>query len=243
VVSEVPASLVNLRDVASAHPALAAGVLLRSDAPAAADDHTSYTVAWPPATVLDLRVPTELVGAHPFSESAVVVSLPISGRSAFDGVAAEKAVDSLEEMYARMLEQPRAATLVQALEVIATGETPVLVHCTAGKDRTGVTVALALLLVGVDRASVVADYHLTHGVMPRVFARMPATVAGVAQRLAEQGGEPGGDLPAWLGTAPAEAMHAFIDALDARGGALSWYLAAGGSEDVVEQLRSRLLVP
>ena len=34
----------------------------------------------------------------------------------------------------------------------------VLVHCTAGKDRTGIVVALALLAVGVDRQAVVDDY-------------------------------------------------------------------------------------
>ncbi|KAK8070826.1 hypothetical protein PG997_011029 [Apiospora hydei] len=38
---------------------------------------------------------------------------------------------------------------------------PILMHCTAGKDRTGVLCALILSLCGVDDASVVAEYHLT----------------------------------------------------------------------------------
>lgn len=38
---------------------------------------------------------------------------------------------------------------------------PILMHCTAGKDRTGVLCALILSLCGVDDASVVQEYHLT----------------------------------------------------------------------------------
>ena len=45
---------------------------------------------------------------------------------------------------------------------------PVLVHCTVGKDRTGVTVALALAAAGVDREAVVADYARTEQLLPAV---------------------------------------------------------------------------
>ncbi|KAK8067854.1 Tyrosine-protein phosphatase [Apiospora saccharicola] len=38
---------------------------------------------------------------------------------------------------------------------------PILMHCTAGKDRTGVLCALILSLCGVDDEAVVAEYHLT----------------------------------------------------------------------------------
>ncbi|MFP3381581.1 tyrosine-protein phosphatase, partial [Bacillus sp. SIMBA_069] len=52
--------------------------------------------------------------------------------------------------------------LATAVRLIAdSGEDPVLVHCTAGKDRTGLVVALALLAAGVDREDVVADYAQT----------------------------------------------------------------------------------
>ena len=46
----------------------------------------------------------------------------------------------------------RPDSVVGALEDIATGPGPVLVHCAAGKDRTGVVVAMALAAVGVERA-------------------------------------------------------------------------------------------
>jgi protein-tyrosine phosphatase len=51
--------------------------------------------------------------------------------------------------------RPRLRTLIEA---IADGETPALIHCTAGKDRTGVLVALLLLPLGVPEETVMADY-------------------------------------------------------------------------------------
>src|SRR3546814_4427265 len=44
------------------------------------------------------------------------------------------------------------------IEAIIAGEMPMLVHCTAGKDRTGVTIAVLLLALGVSREDVVRDY-------------------------------------------------------------------------------------
>lgn len=50
----------------------------------------------------------------------------------------------------------------QLFEAIAAGKTPVLFHCSAGKDRTGVAAALILLALGVAREDVVRDYLLTN---------------------------------------------------------------------------------
>ncbi len=41
------------------------------------------------------------------------------------------------------------------------GNLPAVVHCTHGKDRTGLLVALLLLMLGVDEAAVVQDYVLS----------------------------------------------------------------------------------
>jgi protein-tyrosine phosphatase len=50
------------------------------------------------------------------------------------------------------------------LECIADHQTPVVVHCAAGKDRTGIAVGVLLSILGVDRSDVLADYLLTNDV-------------------------------------------------------------------------------
>ena len=67
----------------------------------------------------------------------------------------------LADRYLNFAEDGRAA-LSTALSVIADPTAaPVVVHCMAGKDRTGVTCALALALVGVSDEDIAADYALT----------------------------------------------------------------------------------
>lgn len=61
----------------------------------------------------------------------------------------------------RTLADHHAVHLGETFAAIAGGETPMLIHCTAGKDRTGVAVALLLELIGVEREHVLADYALT----------------------------------------------------------------------------------
>jgi protein-tyrosine phosphatase len=231
----VPDHLVNLRDVASAAPGLRPGALLRSDAPrsgdAAPDD-----VVWPPRTVLDLRDPGESGEPHPLASVADVVALPVLGGTAMEGAAAPAAVPGLGELYLWMLEEPGAGHLVEAVRLVATADAPVLVHCTAGKDRTGVTVALVLALLGVDRSAIVADYERTGPHMRQVLVR-----AAVTANLAVPDAHVLARLPPELVTAPGWAIEAVLDRLaEHDGGVHGWYLAHGGDDTVLDALRARL---
>ncbi|WP_434317139.1 tyrosine-protein phosphatase [Leifsonia sp. P73] len=68
---------------------------------------------------------------------------------------------TLVGLYEKILLQHGDVVVTALREIADTGEEAVVVHCTAGKDRTGIVVALALLAVGVDRDLVVADYAAT----------------------------------------------------------------------------------
>ncbi|MGX9347727.1 tyrosine-protein phosphatase [Microbacterium sp. KNMS] len=237
-IREIPRGLVNLRDVASSTARVRPGVLLRSDAPHSGDDAPEVG-EWPPAVVVDLRDDAEKSEDHPLLGVCRVVDLPLlGGRATMDADEEDVAAflrAGLGGMYASMLEGEAAALLVRAIEEIARADGPVLVHCTAGKDRTGVTVALALALVGVPGDEIVADYVRTAENMPHVHARARRTVAArtVGVQLAL-------DIPKEILSAPAAAMEGFLDDLASRGGAEAWFLAAGGTPETVAALRRRL---
>jgi protein-tyrosine phosphatase len=66
-------------------------------------------------------------------------------------------------MYRRILDE-RGAHLVEVVRAVIGPEgTPVAIGCAAGKDRTGVAIAIILSALGVPREMVVADYALSAG--------------------------------------------------------------------------------
>ncbi len=72
----------------------------------------------------------------------------------------EEVMGTLHTMYARMLFNNKAyKELFRALEA---GETPILFHCTAGKDRTGVAAMLILLALGASDETICVDYAQTN---------------------------------------------------------------------------------
>ncbi|MDD7967563.1 tyrosine-protein phosphatase [Actinomycetospora lemnae] len=166
--TDVTRHLANLRDVGGLPTRdggrTRPGVLWRADAPLAGDDTVGPGgLAWPPGSVVDLRNPAELRDPHPLPAlGAELTSLPLVESLApaeqARGRRGELGVDELYLLLVRIGE----AWLPQLFRVAAYGPGPVLVHCAAGKDRTGVAVALLLRAAGVDRATVAADFAATN---------------------------------------------------------------------------------
>lgn len=107
-----------------------------------------------------------------------------------------------------------------------------VVHCAAGKDRTGVLAALALLVAGVPRAEVVADYALTGERIAAIRDRLLAspTYAGDVGRRSLDDMHP-----------HARSMWHFLDRLDERGGPQAWLTAHGFGVSEQAALRERLV--
>ena len=101
---------------------------------------------------------------------------------------------------------------------------PVLVHCTAGKDRTGVTTAFLLSVLGVDRSIIEADYGLTNRDRERQVDFLE-TEGGLSLSREE--------LLFHTGV-PERAMGDFIDQLTDRHGSVTAYLRSIGIDDGIQ---------
>lgn len=114
---------------------------------------------------------------------------------------------------------------------------PALIHCTAGKDRTGVTIALLLRLLGVSREIVIADYTLTN----YAYAYIQDVTASSIRRLTTMGFSEDNIQP--LLVADPETIEAMLDHVTNTYGSVEQYLMqkAGITQDVIDRLRENLL--
>lgn len=212
----------NVRDVGGM-PAeggrIRSGVLLRSGQLSGATTAGAAALRARVAHIVDLRdgeevaaEPSEIVGPD-------TTHLPLflgSVRSFFE------ADTSLDDLYLHLLEES-GERLLAAIRIIAVSERT-LVHCTVGKDRTGVTVALALSAVGADRESVIADYALTESQLPAQRTRW------MAEYLRTQ--HPDAVHALALATqSPAPVMRRLLARVDERWGSAAGYLRAQGMTD------------
>jgi protein-tyrosine phosphatase len=251
----------NLRDVggyrAAGGKVVARGRLYRSEALAHRGVSEMHAV-WDEAhadrfsalsirTVIDLRSETEarrVPSAWQAATGACVVPLPIlegveGADTNFMGkvLAGEVSTFDVEDMagFYRVTFDRRAETFAAAVRILADLERlPALVHCSAGKDRTGLLVALVLEVLGVDRAVTVEDYALT-GLL------RPNRVEVYAEALRAAGVEP--EAVRVLFESPARAMELALAYLDEKyGGAEQYLVEAGGLEQpLLASVRSNLL--
>lgn len=111
---------------------------------------------------------------------------------------------------------------------------PLLIHCTAGKDRTGVTTALLLCILGVHRDVIEADYLLTNRDCERQVAYIER------EQLLPEGMSR--EMLLHLTAVPEDAMGVFLDGLQAAYGGPENYLASIGVDEQQQQaIREALL--
>jgi protein-tyrosine phosphatase len=126
----------------------------------------------------------------------------------------------------------RPDSIVASVRAIADAQGGVLVHCAAGKDRTGVVVALALDAAGVDRQAIAEDYLAT---AQRIDAIMARLVSSPTYRPELEGHDPQEHAPLH-GT-----MERVLEIVDDRfGGSVAWLSAHGLDEAELDRLRDRL---
>ncbi len=149
-----------------------------------------------------------------------------------DGARARYPDDVRVGYYIGYLED-RPDQVVAALRSIAQSPGAALVHCAAGKDRTGVVVALALTAAGVRRDAVIADYAATGERMAAVLDRLRSTptYASDTNSRPDEDHMPRAETMAW-----------FLDEIGASyGGVLAWLDQHGFGPADVAALRAKLL--
>lgn len=226
----------NLRDIGG-YPAAGGRstrwrTLLRSDALHRLDPGGSAVLAgFGLSTVLDLRTQAEAEIAP----------------SALDGLASRQTHISLltgdlqalpldlDAIYRYMIDQC-GDTIGEAIKVLADGGAfPALVHCSAGKDRTGIVVALILAVLGVPDEVIAADYELSASYLDT--ERTPV----IGQLQASTG--LGANLTRPLLSSPAALILDVLARVRAAGGSVDGYLVDHGlSAAALDGLRAALLV-
>jgi protein-tyrosine phosphatase len=127
----------------------------------------------------------------------------------------------------------RPDSVLAALREVAAASGAALVHCAAGKDRTGTLVSMALSLVGVAPDAIVADYtastEKTEAIIGRLL-RSPTYADNLRDRpLSSHYSEP-------------ETMRAFLGHVEERYGGMQAFLGRiGWTADDTERLKSKLL--
>jgi len=128
--------------------------------------------------------------------------------------------------------EERPEEVTGALRSIATAEGAAIVHCAAGKDRTGVVVALALTAADVRPEAIVADYMATADRIDAIIERLSRSKT-YAEDVTSR--------PVRAHLPRPETMRAFLEQLDVRFGGLPRWLAAHGfADDELSRLRAKL---
>jgi protein-tyrosine phosphatase len=216
---------------------MATGALYRADDPVRLTDRGRARIAeLGLRAVIDLRQQAQFDRGYSFGPAEITHHIPTVDRVIdVDNPPRFEEPTDIVGLYEDMVERG-GPQLVRAVDTVAEhiGEGPVLVHCVAGKDRTGLVVALIQAAIGVTLESIVAEYALSDAPTQR---RRDAMIAAPVT-----GDPPVGRSPALLWSAPAEAMTLFAQRVtDLHGSMAAWPAALGVSPATIERLRGRLL--
>lgn len=260
----VPATItvpVNLRDVGgmpiSTHAQVRRGQLLRSGK--LATPEAAATVAdLGVRTIYDLRTDPErakapdfippgcryvvidVLGAIPHTASTRLRTI-IADPTTIAAVLGEGEADTIiEELYRGFVSFPAARAAYSALfrDLLSAGHRPALVHCNAGRDRTGWAMAALLTLLGVSEADVVRDYLLSNGATGDDGGGVVGPVGGEAARSGSAASE-SVLLPKLIAGVEEHYLAAAFDEARLRYGTIERYFAEGLGIDAQAQQQLR----
>ena len=193
-------------------------------------------------TILDLRHPDEINSAidYRLGEPPQTVVFHSIFRPEVTMAEFSAELNSLHgsaitsDRYLHYLKVGAADRFARGVELLAEEDRyPFLINCTAGKDRTGILVAMVMDVLGIDEDMIAAEYE-----------RSNADIDGLIGYLESVGRHPQGtpeEIRARMVT-PAEKIHGFLEGVRTEHGSVTDLLASNGvSDDTFEELRKLLL--
>lgn len=229
---------VNFRAAAAGAAGVRPGVLFRSDALGRLGDEGRLALSeLGIVRIVDLRSEEEVAEVADDVEGTgiEVVHVPIMAGSLRDSMAQLFAGGglTLRSLYVAMLRDGGQA-FGRVLSLLAEGG-PTVIHCTAGKDRTGLAVALALLAIDVPMDVIAEDYARTADNLAGPWAD------AIAARLAQRDVALEGELRDIVLSSPPEALIGALDEVVLVGGSPDAYLESIGVDGAVrDRLRAAL---
>jgi hypothetical protein len=189
-------------------------------------------------TQIDLRRPDEVAeqGRGPLEDMGAayhnIAVIPQGGTHQLSRLVGDSGISG--RRYLGYLEFGPDSWLAMFELFAAADNTPIVIHCTAGKDRTGVSTAFLLSVLGVDRALIEADYALTNRDVPRQVEFIEQTT-GLPEGMDR-------DTLLHLAGVPETAIGEFLDGLDARwGGPIDYLRSIGVSDATLAAVREAFL--
>jgi protein tyrosine/serine phosphatase len=188
-------------------------------------------------TIVDLRRHDELERDPPLDTPVEVVHVPLDDPPYYDELQSlwrqEGDHDAgVYATYVRMTELV-APNFARAIETVADApDGAVVVHCFAGKDRTGLTCGMLLRLAGVSIDDIAADYGLSADNIRAIIDPWADAARDEEERA----------MRLRIGSSPPQVMADTLAELERRHGGVDGYLReAGIPEETLERVRSRLL--
>jgi protein-tyrosine phosphatase len=247
-------SKLNFRDLGGLSTAdgrvVRAGLLYRSEGPASfVDEHRAELGALRVRSVCDLRSHGEREAApNDWCGPGVEVlpldmntDLRVAGADHWQSLRADPGVENATRVIAnnyRLMPAALGPHLPAIVAALLEGKVPMIIHCTAGKDRTGVAIALLLSLLGVTREQILLDYAKSD-----VFAQNLRVAGPVEEAFrATFGFVPGEPVMALLIGTQSEFLLAALRSVEESWGSVAAYFAANGIDPARQERLRRMLL-
>jgi protein tyrosine/serine phosphatase len=212
--------------------------LFRADGPHALTDADARRLGdLGVTTIIDLRMPTEAAErGHYAGHLPHATTYPLSMTDVLpdsDELPSWIDPEFVAVRYREMLDAGHEA-VSETLAILTDPDAyPAMIHCSAGKDRTGILSAIVLGVLGVPDETIVEDYALSGAAMHQLVEHFRRTYPDATEHLSRI-------TPALVAADPA-AMRGFLDLLAADFGSIDGYVTDLGLATTVPYLRANLL--